>query len=214
MPEPQLNASQADAVMIDDPSSDDPMMMGTEPAELTPQQRFDIEMSMDEADRMARGADIDPLIRQAAMGATRPTGRTGPVGRPLGPPPVGFGVSRGSSSRFAGGTSPEPEPFIEPVFFDPEGVLALEPEGFGLHLVSLGSRDAVDAAWTELTERYADILRNLEYRIETVDFGTPRGILYRVKAGPLTSEANARRSCDQLVAMGAYCAVTAFTGSD
>lgn len=214
MPDPQRDAAQAEAPMMDAPpmddsAMDDPMMMGTEPTELTPQQRFEAEMSMDEAQRMASGADIDPLIRQAATGAASPAS---PVGRPLGPPPAGFGTASGPSSLFTGGIAPEPEPVIQPVF-DPEGVLALEPESFGLHLVSLGSRDAVDAAWAELTDRYADILRNLEYRIEEVDFGTQRGILYRVKAGPLPSEAAARRSCDQLVALGAYCVVTAFTGS-
>ena len=60
--------------------------------------------------------------------------------------------------------------------------------------------------WETLRRRHDDALIGLSPLIMPVDRGDD-GIFYRLRAGPLTNDAAARRVCEQLKARGLDCFV-------
>jgi hypothetical protein len=59
-----------------------------------------------------------------------------------------------------------------------------------------------------LSKRFASQLGGLEHRVERVDLGNNKGVFYRLKAGPLPSNAAAKDMCVQLKAKRQYCEPT------
>jgi tetratricopeptide (TPR) repeat protein len=78
----------------------------------------------------------------------------------------------------------------------------------GLHLASFRQQKAAERGWTELSKRFASQLGGLEHRIERVDLGNSKGVFYRLKVGPLPSNAAAKDMCVQLKAKRQYCEPT------
>jgi len=77
-----------------------------------------------------------------------------------------------------------------------------------LHLASFRQQKAAERGWAELSKRFSSQLGGLEHRVERVDLGNNKGVFYRLKAGPLPSNAAAKDMCVQLKAKRQYCEPT------
>ena len=75
----------------------------------------------------------------------------------------------------------------------------------GVHLASYRQIKAAERGWKELQARFSSQLSGLEKIIERVDLGSPKGVFYRLKAGPLTSNNEAVSVCKNLKQKRQYC---------
>ncbi|MFQ5957827.1 MAG: SPOR domain-containing protein [Alphaproteobacteria bacterium] len=94
-------------------------------------------------------------------------------------------------------------------------VAAVEPEpaasppapGIRMHLVSFRTAKMARKGRDETWKEHADLLDGLGFDLARVDLGPGMGVFYRVLAGPVASEADARSLCSRLRARGAFCAL-------
>lgn len=80
----------------------------------------------------------------------------------------------------------------------------------GSYRVQLGAYGLLENAgqsWKVMQNRHLTILGSLDFEIVPVTLGGRR--LYRLRAGPLASRAEAARTCRQLKAVGQDCLVVA-----
>lgn len=86
-----------------------------------------------------------------------------------------------------------------------------KPKLFGfqpaIHLASYRKQGDAERGWAALQKRFGE-LAGLEPRIEHVDLGGSKGVFYRLKAGPLPSNAAAKDLCAKLKAKRQYCEPT------
>ena len=75
-----------------------------------------------------------------------------------------------------------------------------------MQLAAVRDEQAAKDEWSRLKQRHADVLGNLDLDIQKADLGG-QGIYFRVRGGPLTDEAAARRVCDALKARNVGCLV-------
>lgn len=71
-------------------------------------------------------------------------------------------------------------------------------EKYRLQLAALRSKAAVDRAWKRLQERHRNLLAGLRLTVERKDLGPPKGVYYRLLAGPIDDRKKARRLCADL----------------
>ena len=74
-----------------------------------------------------------------------------------------------------------------------------------VHLSSYRQQKAALRGWSSLQKRFGSLLSGLETSIERVDLGGGKGVFYRLKAGPLTSNGDAAALCRKLKAKRQYC---------
>jgi len=74
-----------------------------------------------------------------------------------------------------------------------------------VHLASFRQKKAAERGWMQLQKRFGSMLGDLQNRIEHVDLGNGKGAFYRLKAGPLPSNAAAKAMCRKLKAKRQYC---------
>ena len=79
-----------------------------------------------------------------------------------------------------------------------------------IHIASFRSEDGAERGWQILQKSHPDLLSDYDAQIREIDFGAGMGVFYRVQAGPLTSEQNAKELCERLKSRGLYCAVAFF----
>ena len=84
------------------------------------------------------------------------------------------------------------------------------PKPHGIKLSSGDSVDALRLSWSLLAERHGDALKNLQARY--VAGGDPQNPSYDLIAGPIKSNAEAKRVCKVLAASKIPCAIGDFTG--
>ena len=78
---------------------------------------------------------------------------------------------------------------------------AISPAAGGRYRIQLASvrdRAAATRTWTRLRKAHTDVLGRLGLMIESRDLGPPKGVFYRVQAGPLADLRTARELCDEL----------------
>ena len=80
--------------------------------------------------------------------------------------------------------------------------------GAKVQLYSARARDGALAAWTRLSAEEKDLLGSLTHRVVKAEI-PKRGVFYRLRAGPLTDKAAARRLCGLLKGRGRDCLVLA-----
>jgi cell division septation protein DedD len=79
----------------------------------------------------------------------------------------------------------------------------------GSYRVQLGavrSQDGAQTEWARLRKRYPDLLGKLELVVTRADLGK-KGVFYRLRAGPLSDQAAARKLCDDLAQKKVGCLV-------
>jgi cell division protein FtsN len=84
---------------------------------------------------------------------------------------------------------------------------------FAVQIGSYRDQSRAIAGWTELKARAPEAFLGLRPRIEQVDLGA-KGVFMRLKAGPIFSETEVMKRCQQLVDKGISCIKTDFTGID
>ena len=69
---------------------------------------------------------------------------------------------------------------------------------YRLQLAALRSRAAAGKAWKRLRSQHRKLLSGLGLAIERKDLGPPKGVYYRLLAGPVSDRETARRLCAEL----------------
>ena len=111
---------------------------------------------------------------------------------------------------------PVPEPSVPETASEPKTpkkTAAAKPpprpatQNYRLQLGALRSKAAVDDAWKRLRKRHRDLLSGLGLAIERKDLGPPKGVFYRLLAGPVGDRKKARRLCADLEKRNVGCLV-------
>ena len=74
-----------------------------------------------------------------------------------------------------------------------------------VHLASYRSQNAADRGWAQVKRAHPTLLGDLTPEVSKVDMGQGKGIFYRLKAGPLNSDAAAADICAKLKLRRQYC---------
>ncbi|MDE0175351.1 MAG: SPOR domain-containing protein [Defluviicoccus sp.] len=82
-----------------------------------------------------------------------------------------------------------------------------EAEKYRLQLAALRSKAGVDKAWKRLRTRHSDLLSGLGLAVEKKDLGPPKGVYYRLLAGPVSDRKKALRLCADLEKRNVGCLV-------
>ena len=82
-----------------------------------------------------------------------------------------------------------------------------EAEKYRLQLAALRSKADVDKAWKRLRARHRNLLSGLGLAVEKKDLGPPKGVYYRLLAGPVSDRKKALRLCADLVKRNVGCLV-------
>jgi len=75
-----------------------------------------------------------------------------------------------------------------------------------VQLAAFRSEADAEAAWRTFQQRHVDVLGQLGHRVLRADLGG-KGVFYRLQAGSLATEAQARAACSTLAAKGQSCMV-------
>jgi hypothetical protein len=113
------------------------------------------------------------------------------------------------SVKPAPATTPQPAatPAATPAAAPPFGAPVVTPAAkpVGVQIASGSSLDSLKLSWNLLSETHADKFKNLEPRYSlSVDGST---VVYNLMAGPVKSEAEARKMCKALVAKAVPCKI-------
>ncbi|MEK9673492.1 MAG: SHOCT domain-containing protein [Rhodospirillaceae bacterium] len=81
----------------------------------------------------------------------------------------------------------------------------------GVHLASYRSEKQAEAGWKTIQRRHQSALKDLEHEVAKVDLGK-KGTYYRLKAGPLKSEGDAKKLCGDLKKRRQFCEPTTVGG--
>jgi len=77
-----------------------------------------------------------------------------------------------------------------------------------IHLASYRTKKQAERGWNQLRKAHRKLLGKLDPEITRTNLGSGKGTFYRLKAGPLTSEANAKKLCGKLKNRRQYCEPT------
>lgn len=100
--------------------------------------------------------------------------------------------------------SVKPAPAVEAPLFE-TAVVKPAPKTLALQIASGSSLDSLRLSWNLLSETHAGSLKNLEPRYSTgVD---ANGLVYNLMAGPVKTEAEAKKMCKDLTAKAIPCKV-------
>lgn len=160
------------------------------------------------------------------MSPTPPTTGLSTPGAPPGPKTVAAATD-GKSTAAGLVTSPAPTPVqksvetgtvatsktaapAEPITFGPATVKPT-PVQIGIALAEGTSVDALRLSWSLIADKHAATLKKLQPRYTTGTAG-PDGTSYALIAGPVKSEAEARKICKTLEASANPCRISTFEG--
>jgi hypothetical protein len=80
---------------------------------------------------------------------------------------------------------------------DTKAASAAPKSTYQVQIAALRSRDAVEKEWSRLRNKHGDLLGSLTLNVERADLG-PKGVFYRLRAGPLADRSAAGALCDAL----------------
>jgi len=143
-------------------------------------------------------------VQPAPLGAV-PSAKTVASAVPPPPAPPAPGPARRSPTQVAAATSPPKTTAptrtapasLRPSPNSTAGLTRPGKETFRIQLLAARSPEAAEAEWLRLRRQNVDLLGELALAVTRADLGT-RGVFYRLRAGPLTSEANAKALCQRL----------------
>lgn len=131
-------------------------------------------------------------VAEAKVLNAKPGMETGSV-KPTPPP-----AAPAAAAKTAAAAAAEPPPFEAPV-------VTPSAKPVGVQIASGSSLDSLRLSWNLLSETHADKLKSLEPRYSlSVDNGA---IVYNLLAGPVKSEADAKKMCKALTAKAVPCKV-------
>lgn len=127
-------------------------------------------------------------------------------------PPSGSGLATGTTGQPAAPQLAKPTPpapaqsAAKPGNATPTQ-LAARPDGAGWR-VQLGAMHTVEDArheWERLQKKHRELLGALAMTLQRVDFGSGKGVFYRIQAGPVGDRDAANGLCDRLKAVQVGC---------
>ncbi len=141
----------------------------------------------------APSTPVTAPITQSAPAPVAPSAP--PVVKPaeiVSAPPVPESQASASAPK-----TPAPKPVAKatPAPTDPAGDLS---KSYRIQLAAARSEKAVKSEWDRLQRRNTDLLGKLQLQVTRIDLGTTKGTFYRLRAGPLTSSAEAKALCERL----------------
>ena len=84
---------------------------------------------------------------------------------------------------------------------------------YGAHIGSFNSRESAERGWKIYRKQLPAVRDTAQHAVYTIDLGPPKGLIYRLVAGPSTSKADPAKICAAVKAEGGYCRVVSFTKS-
>ena len=76
--------------------------------------------------------------------------------------------------------------------------LANGPHDYRVQIAATKSEESARLEWLRLRKFHLDLLGNLALHVTKADLGGTKGVFYRLRLGPLSNEAVARKLCDDL----------------
>ncbi len=101
--------------------------------------------------------------------------------------------------------APPPVPAANAVPAGPRNV-------YRVQLAAVRSEDAAGSEWIRLKKKNGDLLDGLTLNVIRVDLGAGKGVFYRLRAGPLASEAAAKKLCERLSSRKIGCLIVRPSG--
>ena len=75
---------------------------------------------------------------------------------------------------------------------------ANQPGAYRVQLAAARSPERARSEWDRMRRKHLDLLGDLGLTVTKADLGPTKGVFYRLRVGPLTSEAQARALCKEL----------------
>jgi hypothetical protein len=154
-----------------------------------------------------------PAAMEAPPAAGTPLA-TNPSVAPPSPSPE-TPATKSSAAPAASTTKPAPAPQVAQAKIPTAPATAAKPAQPGkpvrgssvqVQLFSSRSADEARSAWARLKDKNGDLLGALSPTVARADLGD-RGTFYRLRAGPIADEAEARAICDSLAGRGTSCII-------
>lgn len=166
--------------------------------------------------KVPEGAGDAPLpVPMAAKSTEKASGKTGKKGALL---PEDMAVPASVSALEPRGSAPAPAPAATPAAEPAKVAMAAHAAAtgakagdFAVQLAAYSSPQGAAKGWTSLSAAAGPLLADLSPKREEAEVAG-LGTLYRLKAGPFASSAEAEQRCASLKAEGHSCLVTRFDG--
>lgn len=81
---------------------------------------------------------------------------------------------------------------------------------YGAHIGSFSTEKGAERAWGLLGKKSGTLRQTAEHAVVEIDLGAPKGVMYRLLAGPSASKADTERLCEAIKAEGSYCRVVSY----
>ncbi len=118
-------------------------------------------------------------------------------------PPAKTDTAKSDTAKSDAEIAAKPQP---PAESKPAFTAAKPTSAYQIQLIAVRKREQAEGMWKKLRSRHPDVFAKLEPEIARADLGN-KGILYRLRAGPIDSEAKARSLCADLGSRKVDCLV-------
>ncbi len=122
-----------------------------------------------------------------------PTPAPTPTVSPTKPPPPVPAAPKKTAAK-----APDPQPKPQPI---------PKSRAYLVQLAAARSPQGARTEWTRLRSKHLDLLGDLGLTVTKADLGPARGIYYRLRAGPISSEDKARQLCKRLAERQVGCLI-------
>ncbi|MCG8509248.1 MAG: SPOR domain-containing protein [Rhodospirillales bacterium] len=78
---------------------------------------------------------------------------------------------------------------------------------YKVQLAAVRERAKVDGEWDRLRRRHSDLLGDLKLSVMRADLGPAKGVFFRLRAGPIADESQAKALCKKLTERKVGCLV-------
>lgn len=165
----------------------------------------------------AKAAEVKPIEPKRVAVVTPPAAKTPPHAAEKAATPVAIPPAAAAPDAFTplerqvmegietGSIAPDKSG--APVAFGP-AVVTPAPKPIGIQIASGSSVEALRLSWSLLSDHHADSLKNLQPRV----IGGAEGTGYDLVAGPLKSQAEAKKVCKALQSKNITCRIGSFEG--
>jgi len=105
--------------------------------------------------------------------------------------------------------APQPAPVPEPLTKAEQADIASTVAGlaYRVQLAAVRSEVLAENEWDRLKKKHPDLLGPYSLSVVRIDLGADKGIYYRLRAGPLPGEEQAKALCENLIARKVACLI-------
>lgn len=147
----------------------------------------------DDTEELA-AAPSKPLVKEGAKVAEAPKSRS-------------IGSAEVKAEEPAGGVTARVAPQTARYVQEPKAPMA---KGIKVQVGAFRSPQRAERAWKAVMAASEDLLGELSYEVVRADLGADKGVLYRLRAGPITNRDAGEKLCTDLKGRGLGCFVVEF----